>query len=251
MKTIFGLRSQWRDVLARIEKLERSVSGLGGIVDVLLAEDPSYRPNIDLGMNGQHRRKAVVADLFARLRFNCVIETGTYLGATTGYFATEFGVPVYSCELVARNFNVARRLLNKLSNVHLHLQDSRSFLRMLTQDTQIVAGRPFIYLDAHWYEDLPLADELDIIAPVWKDYVILVDDFQVPGDAGYGYDDYGPGKSLSLEYLRPVLDRHGLSVFFPEIRAEDETGKKRGYCIITSPGASQTAAQECPLLKGG
>ena len=29
----------------------------------------------------------------------------------------------------------------------------------------------------------------------------MIDDFQVPDDSGYGYDDYGSGATLSRDYL--------------------------------------------------
>jgi hypothetical protein len=31
--------------------------------------------------------------------------------------------------------------------------------------------------------------------------VAMIDDFRVPGDEGYAYDDYGPGKALTADYL--------------------------------------------------
>ena len=68
-----------------------------------------------------------------------------------------------------------------------------------------------------------------------KENVILIDDFQVPDNSGYQYDDYGPGKALTMEYLSPVVDRHGLSVYFSKASSADETGKKRGYCVVASP----------------
>ena len=43
----------------------------------------------------------------------------------------------------------------------------------------------------------------------------MIDDFEVPGDAGYGYDDYGPGKALVLDYIRPAISEHQLQVFYP------------------------------------
>jgi hypothetical protein len=47
------------------------------------------------------------------------------------------------------------------------------FYQALTQ----YLGFPQFYLDAHWNEDLPLAE--------W--------------DSGYGYDDFGPGRTLTSD----------------------------------------------------
>jgi hypothetical protein len=43
----------------------------------------------------------------------------------------------------------------------------------------------------------------------------MIDDFEVPSDAGYGYDDYGPGKALVSAYLRPVMSADQLQAFYP------------------------------------
>jgi hypothetical protein len=55
----------------------------------------------------------------------------------------------------------------------------------------------FFYLDAHWSEDLPLADETEFIIRNLNTFTIMIDDFEVPRDSGFAYNDYGPGKHLS------------------------------------------------------
>src|SRR5206468_11787016 len=71
------------------------------------------------------------------------------------------------------------------------------------------------YLDAHWNADLPLAEEIDIIFSRCPSAVVMIDDFQVPSDAGYGYDNYGPGKALVSGYIRPAISAHQLQAFYP------------------------------------
>jgi hypothetical protein len=44
------------------------------------------------------------------------------------------------------------------------------------------------YLDAHWEEYLPLRDELQLIYNNFPRAVVLVDDFKVDDDLGYGFD---------------------------------------------------------------
>jgi hypothetical protein len=58
----------------------------------------------------------------------------------------------------------------------------------------------------------------------------MIDDFCVP-DSEYGFDDYGPGKRLELDYIQAILARHGTSAFFPKATASEETGSRRG-CIV-------------------
>ena len=55
----------------------------------------------------------------------------------------------------------------------------------------------------------------------------MVDDFQVPGDAGYQFDDYGEGKKLSLNYLNPVAHL-GFTPFFPTLPSSEESGVNAG-----------------------
>ena len=85
--------------------------------------------------------------------------------------------------------------------------------------------------DAHWNDDLPLAEELEIVFSHNSNAVVMVDDFRVPGDSGYGYDDYGPSKSLQQSYISPVLEAHNLAALYPTLPSEDETGLKRG-CVV-------------------
>jgi len=35
----------------------------------------------------------------------------------------------------------------------------------------------------------------------------MIDDFQVPDDPGYAYDDYGPGKALTPDLVDPACRR--------------------------------------------
>jgi predicted O-methyltransferase YrrM len=218
------------------------------MIVVFLLSDARFDPAGQQGLNMQERRKEIVADLFGRCRFDAVLETGTYLGASTGYFSSTYGVPVYTSEVLPRNYHVARRILRDVPDVHLHLLDSREFLSALVRNGTLPAQRLFCYLDAHWYDDLPLAEEIEIISGGWSDFVIMIDDFCVPGDAGYGFDDYGEGRRLDVDYLETVQKRAGLTLYFPTAASQAETGRKRGTAVLASRSmASECSA--CSLLK--
>ena len=45
-----------------------------------------------------------------------------------------------------------------------------------------------------------LREELEIIFSTWSRPIVMIDDFAVP-ESAYGYDDYGPGKTLDLSYI--------------------------------------------------
>ncbi len=181
--------------------------------------------------NGQAERQKIFRELVAQLRFAGIVETGTFRGDTTSFLHEASGLPVHTVEAVAANFGYARARLRGKAQIHLTRGDSRSFLQGLAARPEL-AGLPlFFYLDAHWHDDLPLHSEVEIIARAWPQAVVMIDDFKVPDDAGYTYDDYGAGKALDLDYLKqppPVA----FTAFFPAARSEQETGSKRGSVVL-------------------
>jgi hypothetical protein len=168
-----------------------------------------------------------------RVGADAIIETGTYMGASTAHFARQ-GVPVYTCESQDHFFARAMANLTEFSNVHMHLQDSRAFLTGLAADPAITFACPIFYLDAHWYEDLPLAEEIAIIRKRWPRFMIMVDDFEVPGTS-YGFDRYSNGLELTLNYLRNEnIDLESMAVMFPTASDSAETSVKRGTLVLSS-----------------
>jgi hypothetical protein len=232
--------------LHRIQRLEDRQDETDRLLDAVFS-DTVYQHG-ETGLNGQRHRNALVRDLFDRFQFAIVVETGTHFGATAGYIAREYDVPVHTCELTPRYFYTARHLLRELQDVHVHHLDSRALLRKLAAVGQATSVPTFFYLDAHWNDDLPLREELDLIASHWTEWVAVVDDFQVLDDAGYGYDDYGGGVRLTLEYVAPVLQRHRLEAFFPAQSSQAETGARRG-CLVTGAPPLSGALAASPLLR--
>ena len=76
----------------------------------------------------------------------------------------------------------------------------------LARDSSVPKCDVFFYLDAHWEDDLPLLEEIEVIFSHRDRATIMIDDFCVPG-TDYGFDDYGAGKTLNLAYLRAVTSR--------------------------------------------
>src|SRR5664280_1354869 len=90
----------------RLETLYLSTTDLLGPtlaarLDVLR---PSYRYSWGGPLNGQEQRRAVVRRLARSIEFDIVIETGTYRGTSTEFFAAIFGCPVHSVEANPRYF---------------------------------------------------------------------------------------------------------------------------------------------------
>jgi predicted O-methyltransferase YrrM len=226
-----------RDVLGQfghqLEAMEKRLARTDAVLDILL-EDKEYVSSPGVGMNGQVERKKIVSSICSMYVVELVVETGTFFGFTSGFFARDLGLPVKTCEVTFRHFAVAKRLLRNCLNVEIKHCDSRDFLHELSRDTELTQRRTLFYLDAHWYESLPLQEELDTILASWPQSCILIDDFAVPWDADYGYDNYGHGKTLNLNMILPIVERYDLAVFFPNIPASQETGGRRGCVLLAS-----------------
>jgi hypothetical protein len=182
--------------------------------------------------NGQCFRQMIFIDLVRACKFNTIVETGTFRGSTTLFLALNSGgAPVYTSEIRTRVFELARRRLRAIPNIHIYNSDSRKLLSTINPSSECPS---FFYLDAHWLGDLPLAEETELIARKFPSFVIMIDDFQVPGDPGYGYDDYGPGKSLSLRDF-PFDSDPRFVPYFPARRSTEESGVRRGCIVLASP----------------
>lgn len=215
----------------------------------IVAATEWVRPNTYMSplgpMNGQAARRAMVVDVVTQMRPLAMVESGTYRGGTTGFLADISGVHVYSVEASLRWHTFARWLHGNRQQIHLHHGDSRSFLRRLAKDPSIPHERVMFYLDAHWNEDLPLAEELLIIQNSWEESAILIDDFEVPGDPEYGFDDYGPGATLT-EPIIPV-EMSAWQRMYPTTPAANETGAKRGCIVLAAPGLTILSAHLAPV----
>jgi hypothetical protein len=104
-----------------------------------------------------------------------------------------------------------------------------------------------LYLDAHWREHLPLKEELSLIFGRCRSAVAIVDDFQVPDEPDYEFDDYGPGKRLCIDLLAATgIDFH---LFFPTAPASAETGHRRGAVVVTASAEDARILADIPHLR--
>ena len=175
--------------------------------------------------NGQAERTAIILELVRAFAPDASIETGTFFGVTAAQMA-EFSPRVYTIERDPGLYNIARLRLRSKRNVIPLRGDSAIVLPQLAAAGLI--KRPFIYLDAHWGAGLPLATEVDTSLRTWPDFLIVVDDFLVPHDSGYGYDIYD-GQALCLERLSLGEE---VATAFPSLPARQETGARRGTVYL-------------------
>lgn len=228
-----------------LDKLARSSPGpVAGVIDLLR---PSLANGLGGPFNGQQKRLDAVREVFNRVAFESVIETGTYRGTTTRLLGELSSAPIATIEADSRYHTYARL---KLARRHVAVLrgDSPLVLRTLASAPPWNRNPAFFYLDAHWLEALPLPAELAVIADGWRDFAVLIDDFKVPGDAGYGYDDYGPGRALELQILRSVGDKD-IVVYWPSAGSASETGARRGWILLASVGFVDDALHPVDALR--
>lgn len=186
-------------------------------------------------LNGQNFRQLVYSEIMATIPFQAIIETGTFRGTTTEYFAAS-KLPVYTVEIHPRAYGyAAQRFSGGKNGVHVFKGNSPDFLNALAIDTSVPKSKVFFYLDAHVqdsskYYKAPLVEEIEVIFTKWTEAVVMVDDFKVPG-TNYSFDDWGPGKTLSLECLEE-LKHLNLKAYFPTLDPKEETGAKRGWVVL-------------------
>lgn len=158
-----------------------------------------------------------------------VVETGTWRGYTTRRFC-EFVSWVFTIESVVPTWQLAHETLYETSNVTIELGDSAKVLPTLARHPCF--QRPVLYyLDAHWHDEWPLPNEIEAIANMGDECVIVVHDCMVP-NTDLQYDSYG-GQLLTFEFLKPLLDK----LHFPwRYSFNDETaqGHRRG-CLFVEP----------------
>lgn len=215
-----------------------------------LTAAPEERDRWGGPFNGQSARRALFHDLVAAFQPAAIVETGTFHATTTEYLAAT-GLPVFTIETNAYCFGFSLRRLWRRRNVTMLFCDSRAGLRRL------FAGRLrrrrgdalLFYLDAHWSADLPLAEEIDCIFAHCPRAVVMIDDFEVPGDPGYAFDDYGGGNVLTESYIRSNMRRHDLAAYYPATRSAAEDGARRGCVVLAKESVYGAVLSSMPLLR--
>lgn len=191
---------------------------------------PSLKESWGGEFNGQSFRSQIFSDLLKSFEFQAIIETGTYRGTTTDYMSKVFKKIIYTVEANKQFYCYSRLRFRNKNNIKQFLGDSRDFLDNYLQNNS--NDQLLFYLDAHWSEDLPLNKEIEIIFTKWPKSIILIDDFCVPFDQGYLYDSYGSDKTLNESYLEKNSYFNKIRIFYPSLSSSEETGLKRGCCVL-------------------
>jgi tetratricopeptide (TPR) repeat protein len=227
-----------------LRQYDEAIAASNNLFELEFAPKPA--PWWALPMNSQAIRTELVRRLILQCKIARIIETGTYLGTTSAFFA-QFGVPVTTAENNQEFAQRARARLSKWKNVELRNYDSVRVLEELSREPIDRNVPTLFYLDAHWEDRLPLRDEAELAVTHFAKAILLIDDFAIPDDPGYGFDDYGPGKQLSLEYLSKC-NLPALATYFPP-PSHQETGARRGCIVITANMEMAAILDQIPLLR--
>ncbi|MGQ0457386.1 MAG: hypothetical protein ACT4OU_10025 [Hyphomicrobium sp.] len=199
-------------------------------------------------MNGSTARLEAVRWIIENCGIEQIIETGTFRGTTTEWFA-QFDLPVLTAEINPRFATFSERRLSRHKNVTVCRGSSVELLKSWLSRDDVARRRTLFYLDAHWLESLPLREELDLIVDGCPSWIVVIDDFKVPGDLGYRYDDYGPGKVLDLEFVSKSK-AGGAAAFLPTVASRWETGSnKRGFVVLVGNDELSRVISKQALLR--
>jgi len=195
----------------------------------------AHRHNL-VGFNGQIQRTRFLEWLFREAACTSFAETGTHLGATALLAASMFSTRVFTVELRLAYHLFARGLatLARQGRVNFERGDSRAALTRWLRSGAL-GTRPMIYLDAHWYEDMPLLAEIRGCVAQGS-CIVIVDDCRVDRYPGYGFDSIemadGSKFVVALEDLAAVLGDGVIHAFQPATAVESETGFRRGAAVL-------------------
>lgn len=217
--------------------------------------NPSMRATLG-AFNGQILRMQIFHDLAKSDLIAEVLETGTHWGTTTEYMAWRVACPVRTTEISPYFIEASRLRFAELSdlgagwrsNVELFALDSREFLRTVLSHDLPPGKFSFGYLDAHCeylgqtQVENPLLGEIDLIRAARQHCILMIDDFKIPDDAGYGFED-----DITLEAIEAQLSRFDAK-FFP-VGSRHDSGFKRGFVILSGSPETTTLLDQIGELR--
>lgn len=214
---------------------DRKLAQIEGVFMYLSNKKSYLKRNLPSPFNGQKIRIEIVNKIFASKKITRIYETGSFLGSST-LFMLKYKLPIHSCEISPYYYFIANDRLKKFKKIEILNSDSSNFLKSKLKKTNKMT---FFYLDAHDdYQNNPLISELEIIFENLSNFIILIDDFQVPHDYRYGYDSED-GHFLNLSYIKNFINKDEIQIFFPKHKSDKETGLKRGSVYICKGSLSK------------
>lgn len=163
-----------------------------------------------------------------------IVETGTFHGHTTCWFAMNFD-KVYTSEVKQEYYQISDQRFkdNGFENINNYLGDSVQILPAIITTLKKSKSNNIFFLDAHWYTN-PLLGELKQIADSgYKPQVICIHDMKNPNDPTMGYDQYpDQGISYSFEWVRPFIEAIYGESGYRHYFNKEAAGARRGALFI-------------------
>ena len=165
------------------------------------------------------------------------VETGANVGSSLCHLARSFPeVQCHSCEPDAESFQFARQKAGSLANVHLYHEASPQFFHTVAGQQPGFCGRETVFwLDSHGYGfRWPLREEIEFITGHFDSAHIFIDDFKVPGQPQFLFDEYD-GQICGLELIADRLAK-GRDYRFILPCYQDKTSTHhplKGWILIT------------------
>jgi predicted O-methyltransferase YrrM len=182
-------------------------------------------------MNGQRNRLRVSYYLASILKPTHAIETGTYLGTTTQYLSSMVSEKTFSIEINKKSLEISKkRLKNEIvsGSIELILGNSKIEMEKVLKTLDPNKHRILVYLDAHWLDYVPLKAEIQSLLDWNGLFIAIIDDFMIPTDVGYGFDQYKNDR-IDISQI-PISEK--ISIWIPSESAFSESGARRGTAYL-------------------
>ena len=199
-----------------------------------MTQQEQYLAQNALGFEGDGYLKHSIEELVKSEGIKAIIETGTFMGASTLQFV-QMVDNVYTVEV---NETYARQAAQNLEKrdvglgafLQMYLGSSVNWLYQILAEAK-EKGNILWFCDSHWGPHNPLLQELEIVRQSGLKLVIVIHDFKVPGHPELGYDSYN-GQDYDFAWIQPSIERiYGQNGYDYWYNSEAE-GAKRGVIFI-------------------
>lgn len=210
-----------------------------------MSEELILMPYQDLPFNGDLHAMKEFINMKEKYGLNVAVETGSCFFSTTKFLAENFE-KVLTFEIVPKYYQIGLQKVADMHNVGAFNTDSVSGLKEQLKGVDSLNQRLLFFLDAHWEQNCPLLDELQVIADSVQYLrlmpVIVIHDFVVPDHPELGFDTYN-GKSFDFDFIKEkviAIEKAYGNVF--EVKYNSEaTGAMRGIIYLIPYDLYKTA----------
>jgi hypothetical protein len=180
-------------------------------------------------LNGDIVVQKMIQKMVVENNIETVMETGTHIGHSTAFFG-KLVKNVITIEINADWLSKAKNYLKDLINIRFFMGDSATVLK--EELTKLNGEKVFLFLDAHFNNDLALDRELKAIAESKVIPYIMIHDFKVPNRKDLGFDTWD-GKAYSLQNIEHMIKDiypQGYNFYYNQESVSGQRG-----CIIIEP----------------